>query len=317
MNTEFMNKVSRKLHSVGFELKKHSPEILVIAGVVGTVTSAVMACKATTKANVIIEEAQAKLGAIREIAEADEQQEESKFAKEDVVKAQVLVYTKTGKDLLKVYGPSLALGAVSIASILAGNGILHKRNVALTAAYTTLDKGFKSYRNRVVERFGEDLDKELRYNIKSVEIKETVTDEDGKKKTVKKTIKVSDPVDQFSDYARCFAPGNVGWDDDPEFSLMFLKRQQEAANKILKSKGYLLLNDVYEMLGFNRTVAGQSVGWRYRPNDPNHNGDNYVDFGIYRIDIPENVRFVNGDEQCIWLDFNVDGPVIHYIYQEI
>lgn len=317
MSNEFMSTITRNLHKIGFELKKHGPEILVVAGVVGTVTSAVMACKASTKVTDILNEAQAKLGAIKEIAETDAQREESNFTKEDVVKAQAIIYMKTGVELLKLYGPSLALGVASITSILAGHDILRKRNVAIAAAYATLDKGFKSYRNRVVERFGEELDKELRYNIKAVEVKETVVDEDGKKKTVKKTIKVSDPVDQFSDYARCFSPGNIGWDDDPEFSLMFLKRQQEAANKILKSKGYLLLNDVYDMLGFHKTVAGQTVGWLYRPNDDNHRGDNYVDFGIYRIDIPENIKFVNGDEKCIWLDFNVDGPIVGQVYQAI
>ena len=52
--TEFINKVSRSIHKVGFQFKKHSPEILVVAGVIGTVASAVMACKATTKVSGII-----------------------------------------------------------------------------------------------------------------------------------------------------------------------------------------------------------------------------------------------------------------------
>jgi hypothetical protein len=41
-------KVTRAFHSAGFKIRKHSPEILIVAGVVGVVTSAVMACKATT-----------------------------------------------------------------------------------------------------------------------------------------------------------------------------------------------------------------------------------------------------------------------------
>ena len=41
--TQIINSVTRGLHKVGFQLKKHSPEILVVAGVVGTVASAVMA----------------------------------------------------------------------------------------------------------------------------------------------------------------------------------------------------------------------------------------------------------------------------------
>lgn len=317
MSNELMNKVTRNLHKVGFELKKHSPEILVVAGVIGTVTSAVMACKASTKVNDILADARSTINAIHDIAEADAQTEEPQYTEKDEKRAVAQAYVQTGVELAKLYGPSIALGAASITSILAGNNILRKRNIALTAAYMTLDKGFKNYRGRVIERFGEELDKEIRYNIKTEEVKETVVDENGKKKTVKKTVKVSDPTGLFSDYARCFAPGNIGWDDDPEFSLMFLKRQQEAATKMLKSKGHLLLNDVYDMLGFHKTVAGQTVGWLYRPNDPDYAGDGYVDFGIYRMDVPENVSFVNGDEKCIWLDFNVDGPIVGAIYQAI
>ena len=52
---ELLNSVTRSFHKVGFQLKKHSPEILVVAGVIGTVASAVMACKATTKVNAILD----------------------------------------------------------------------------------------------------------------------------------------------------------------------------------------------------------------------------------------------------------------------
>ena len=53
---EIMNNITRKFHKIGFQFKKHSPEILVIAGVVGGVASAVMACKATTKAGDILDD---------------------------------------------------------------------------------------------------------------------------------------------------------------------------------------------------------------------------------------------------------------------
>ena len=50
---EFMNSVSRSIHKVGFQLKKHSPEILVVTGVIGTVASAVMACKDNKKIKLV------------------------------------------------------------------------------------------------------------------------------------------------------------------------------------------------------------------------------------------------------------------------
>ena len=50
---------TRTMHKVGFKLKKHSPEILVVTGVIGTVASAVMACKATTKLSEVMDNAKA------------------------------------------------------------------------------------------------------------------------------------------------------------------------------------------------------------------------------------------------------------------
>jgi hypothetical protein len=53
---EIMNKLTRGFHKAGFHVKKHSPEILVGAGIVGVVTSAVMACNASTKLSAVLEE---------------------------------------------------------------------------------------------------------------------------------------------------------------------------------------------------------------------------------------------------------------------
>ena len=47
---EIMKSVSLTFNKVGYQLQKKSPEILVAAGVVGVVVSAVMACQATPKA---------------------------------------------------------------------------------------------------------------------------------------------------------------------------------------------------------------------------------------------------------------------------
>lgn len=299
--------VTRTLGKVSLGLKKHSPEILVVAGVVGTVTSAVLACKATTKLSGILEEAKENIDTIHECAEHPETLN-AEYTEEDAKKDLALVYVQTGVKVVKLYAPAVILGGLSIAGILTSNNILRKRNVALAAAYATVDKGFKEYRGRVVERFGEELDKELRYNIKAKEIEETVVDEKGKEKTVKKTVNVIDP-NAISDYAKFFDDGNTGWDPDPELSLFFLKQQQAHANDILQSRGHIFLNEVYDMLGIPRTAAGSVVGWVYRPNDPDFKGDNFVDFGIYNQDSERVRAFVNGQEKVILLDFNPDGQI--------
>jgi hypothetical protein len=303
---EVLNSVTRTLHKVGFQIKKHSPEILIVTGVVGTVASAVLACKATTKASAIVEEAKEQLDTIHECANTPELAED--YTAEDVKKDTAIVYAQTGLKFVKLYGPSIALGALSIGCILTSHRILTKRNVALAAAYATVDRGFKEYRGRVIDRFGKELDRELRYNIKAKEVEEEVVDEKtGEVTTVKKTVEVADP-NMHSTYARFYDNGCKGWQKDAELNLYFLRCQQNQANEKLKADGYLFLNDVYEMLGIPKTKAGFVVGWIY--NEKNPVGDNFVDFGIYDTHNEKARDFVNGYERTILLDFNVDGNIL-------
>ena len=306
---EIINSVSYNAHRIGFKIKKASPEIMVVAGVVGVVTSTVMACKATTKVNDILEETRKQVDDVHNVLDSDVVSEDE-YTNDDAKKDLAIIYTQTGVKLIKLYAPSVLVGALSITGILASHKILKKRNVALTAAYATIDRSFKEYRGRVVERFGKELDRELRYNIKAQEIEEKTVDKDGNETTEKKTISVVDP-NMYSDYARIFDNGSMGWTKDPEYNLMFLKLQQNQANDRLRAQGYLFLNDVYDMLGIPRTKAGQIVGWIYDKENPV--GDNFVDFGIYDIYNEKACDFVNGRERSIVLDFNVDGNILDMI----
>lgn len=311
--SEIMNSVSRTFHKVGFQIKKHSPEILLVTGIVGGVTSAVMACKATSKVGPILEEAKEQIDGIHSVLEnpvlADKYLEKynEEFTEEDSKKEIAIVYAKTGLELVKVYGPAVCVGLLSIGSILAGHNILKKRYVATAAAYTALDTSFKGYRSRVIERFGKELDKELKYNIQAKEVEETVVDEKtGEEKTVKKIVSVANPSD-YSEYARFFDEYCPAWEKNAEYNLTFLKQQQNWANDLLQSRGHLFLNEVYDMLGIPRTKAGNIVGWVYDKENPI--GDNFVDFGLTDVYKPGVRDFVNGYERSILLDFNVDGDI--------
>lgn len=306
--TEIMANLTRTFNRTGLKLKKHSPEILLAAGVVGVVASGVMACKATLKVEEIIDDAKHKIDTIHEVS-ADPTMAE-KYSEEDSKKDLAIVYTQTAVKLVKLYGPSVALAGVSFGCMIGSNRILNKRNVALAAAYTAVDKGFKEYRGRVIERFGKELDKELKYGIKAKEIEEVSVDEKGKEVSTKSTVEVMDP-NSYSPYSIIFDDGNAGWDPDPELTKYFLIQQQNWANDRLKAKGHLFLNEVYDMLGAKRTKAGAQVGWVYDEKNPV--GDNYVDFGIFDIYNPKSRDFVNGYEKVIVLDFNVDGVILDLI----
>lgn len=294
------NKIGGTLGKIGFGLKKRSPEILVTAGVVGAVVSAVMACKATTKLDGILEATKEELDKIHEYADKPEIAE--KYNEEDVKKDTAIVYAHAGMKLARLYAPAVTLGALSIGGILASNGILRKRNAAFAAAYAVANRTYQEYRGRVVERFGKEVDQQLQCGAKSVEVEETVTDEKGREKKVKRTVEVADP--NASGYMKYLTRANQNWEDNVEYVEMFLRAQQNYANDKLRAVGHLTLNEVYDMLGMQDTKAGMVVGWIYDPNHPN--GDNYVEFDVRRVHLP-NERGEYEDAYAI--DFNVDGNI--------
>lgn len=286
------------------KVEKHSPEILLGVGVVGVVATTVTACKATMKLNDILDECAETREKIKEVAENPNY--EDQYTEEDAQKDLTINYVQTGVKIVKLYAPSVALGVFSVGCLLGSHNVMQKRNAALSAAYLTVDKSFKEYKQRVIDRVGEEVEKEIRYGIKAEEIETTVQNEDGTETTVTETVKTMDPT-LYSDYARFFDEASPYWQKDPEYNMVFLKAQQQYANDLLRAKGRLFLNDVYEMLGIDKTKAGQIVGWVYDEENPN--GDNFVDFGIYDMS-KERVRaFVNGYEANILLDFNVDGNI--------
>ena len=297
--TEIMKSVNGVTSKAVMKLKKHSPEILVVAGIAGTVVSAVLACKATTKVAEILDETKGTLDTIHEGMETGAINGQE-YTTEDGKKDTVVVYAQTGMKLAKLYGPAIILGTLSITSILASNNILRKRNVALGAAYAAIDKSFKEYRGRVIERFGEQVDTELKYGIKAKKFEEIEVDpKTGKEKKVKKTVMVADPNLQ-SDYAVYFDSKSRNYETNPDYNRMFLKAQQAFANDKLQTRGHLFLNEVLDDLDLPRTPAGQIVGWT--KDGP----DGYVNFRIVEV---ERETEDGRHEPALLLDFNVEGNI--------
>lgn len=308
-NNKMLQTVSRKFNKIGFQLQKRSPEIMLVTGVVGVVVTTVMACKATTKASKIAETTKEALDNIHEAKETGITQANESYSEADAQKDLVAVYAGTAKEYVKLYAPSVVVGVASISCIVFSHRIQKQRNAALAANLTATTTAFKNYRSRVAERFGEQVEKELRYNIKAQEIEQKVTDEKGKTKTVKKPTNVPavqgwDPS-QYSPYARLFDETNPAWLGSTDQNRYYLKARQAQAGDMLKARGHLFLNEVYDMMGFPRTKMGAAVGWIFDPKRPEF-GDSYVDFNITEVDIPTDD---GGFETRFILDFNAVGDI--------
>jgi hypothetical protein len=281
--------VTKQIAHRALILERNSPSLLFGAGIVGVVSSTVLACRATLKMQDVLEDTQRKLNTAKTLEHDD-------YSEKDRQRDITLIHVQSGARIVRLYTPAILVGGASIAALTRSHNILNERNAALTAAYAALDKGFKEYRQRVVEKYGEDQDQEFRHGGREVEIIE-----DGEKKTV---TRVGD--DDPSIYARFFDPLSPSWSKEPEYNRIFLQCQQSYANDLLLARGHVFLNEVYDMLGVPRSRAGSIVGWIVTPDDAS---DNHIDFGIFNP-YDHTIRdFVNGREGSILLDFNVDGII--------
>lgn len=301
MENKQMTKTGAFFKKIGYSINKHTPEILIVSGVAGFMYSTYLACTATTKVSKILEDAQKQLEAVDEVLDSPVYTDDE-YTQEDAENDKKIIKTKTIMSVVKLYAPAVIVGTLSAVAIFSSNNIMRKRNLGLAAAYATLDTGFREYRARVVEKYGEDADKELRYNIQQVKISEKITDENGKKKTIHRTVTVADP-NLNSMYAVYFDESNPYWSEDDEKNHLQLRALQNQADWILKSTGVLLLNDVYKLLKYPQTIAGRHVGW-VMPKDNNSEDDGYVDFGIMDI-LRDTGNPDNPYKESILLDFNV------------
>ncbi len=297
----------KSINTMKIKLQKNAPDIMVVAGAVIVVGSAIYACTKSVEAHDILEEANAKLKDIEYGADAADG--DPGFDERIARKERMKVYGGLVRDLGRCYGPAIAGGATGLGLMLGAHKILKDRNTALTMAYANLLASYNSYRASVREELGD----EREFMIRSGAKKETFEGDDieSGKKVKKDLMVVHDDGTTHSIYARIFDECNINWERSPSKNLSFIKAMQCFANDKLRAEGVVYLNDVYQMLGFPRTGEGQIIGWIWDPNNEEHDGDNYIDFGIFdncfrKAEVRD---FINGYEPCIWLDFNVDGVV--------
>lgn len=299
--------VNALVQKTKFQLKAHSPEILVVSGVVGLIASTVLACRATIKAKEVIDKANEDLDQVAEYKENGICDENTEYTEEMAHIDTVDIRRKEVLALTKLYVIPVGLGVLSLACILKSHGILRDRNSQLAAAYMAVDNAFKGYRKRVAERFGDEVDKQLLHNVQEKEIEEKTTDSKGNEKIKKKKICVADPNAQ-SEYVKYFTRSNPNWSEESVYNERFFALVQHAASERLIANGHLTLNEVFDFIGFQHTKAGMVVGWIYDPKNPI--GDNQVIFDICEVCLTdEEGNFDHGYA----IDFNVDGNIYNYM----
>lgn len=305
-------KIPTPVLKVAAKMSKYSPEICIVSGIGLFVAATVTGIKTTaTKASEIIELHNFDMDEAEEAYELAKTEDAKaagvEYSLQDYKKDKAIIYANTVKRSVQAYWPTITFTLAGTACIFAGYKIMKARQVALIAAYTGLQNAYDAYRRRVLqEPDGEDRDLYYRTGCKRETITTVETDEKGKTTEKKEIVDIFGNAHDYSQYARYFDESSKQWQNSHEYNLTYLLHQQAYANDKLHAVGHVFLNEVYDMLGFPHTQAGAVVGW------VEGNGDDYIDFGIHEGKV-QSRKFVNGWENTILLDFNVDGVIVDKI----
>lgn len=277
-----------------FIVKKHSPSILFVGGVVGVGATVYLACRATLQLEDHLTDAE------KDIQTA---QETLKVSRTSVQyrKDMTAIYITHAARICKLYAPAATVGVASICALTGSHNILSKRNAGLTAAYAATEKAFREYRERIVSEYGEEKEREIRLGSQT----KTIVSED-EKGPFKEDITVHNVKGDASLYARIWGRDTTDiWSPESMYNHLTLQTKQRYLNDMLRVRGFIFLNEVYKELGLEQTPAGQIVGWMYKGD-----GDGFIDFGCWDKKYGDRFAdFVTGREDHILLDFNVDGPI--------
>lgn len=267
------------------QVRKHSPLILTVTGIAALVGAGIVAAKATLKLEETLDVGNKRL-------------EHSRATHEDG-KAVTSAYVKNAAEVAKLYAPAGTLVVLGGVLILSGHRIMHQRNAALVVAYKGLESAFNNYRDRVKEKYGDAVDDEFRYGLRTNE----VVGENGKKS---KELVVGASADTLGEYVFDFDDTNANWVGNAEHNLFFLRAHQNMLNDLLRARGHVFLSEALDAIGIERTRASIVTGWIYDPKNElsDEPRDNWIDFGVK--DLWDTSRVIR-------LNFNVDGPVIDFI----
>ena len=211
-------------------LKRNGSLILTCVGASGVVATSIMTAKATPKALRLVEEAEKEKG--------------EKLTKTELVKTAGPAYI-----------PAALTGIATITCIFGANVLNKHQQAALTSAYALIDRGYKEYRDKVKDMYGEEFDTGVRTEM-------------AKNRYEEKGFNLQDDEQLFFD----------------EFSMRYFVSTREDVrnaeykfNRNFTLRGYATLNELYEMLEIPQVDYGNDVGWSMEAGQVYY-GYSWVDF---------------------------------------
>ena len=313
--------IARPLTKAKVVISKHSPEICLVSGIVLIVGGTVYACMSSRKIDNVVEHHVNRLenmeddlryceDQFHEEMQKTEENPSDQLAKvveeydaehKDIQKAMGKQKLEMVWDIFKLYAPPVAMIGGGVTLVVVSHHIMASRNAAIMAMYNSLSSLFGEYRDRVRKDAGNDKDLEYLTGCKVEDGAIMVNSEEDMEKLANPIL----PDFQHSPFSRVFESTNTYWQKSAEYNMMFLLQKEQEFNWELHRKGVVFLNEVYDALGFPVTSAGALVGWV-------DDGKTKISFGLQDLRTEKAIDFVNGWENCVWLDFNLpEDPIVY------
>lgn len=301
-------KFTQTVAKAGLKLKKESPLILTIAGGVGLLATAYLAYKSAPKVEKIVTEMetrqadialyersrlimmfpeQAHVSSTPEIGEA-----ESAFAYFN--QNPHLLDFNRAEYMRRIVGAvalPVCTAVLSVTSIAMSYKIMNGRVGTLTSVVSALTAEAAKKNERMKEVLSEEDYKAVMAPVE----KTTVETTDGK-------VVEGDAKRANHDFSCAwYSDSSEFVKDDHQYNMTNISTAERKIDEIMGRKGFILLNQVYDVLGLERTKEGMLMGW------------DQGDFFSFGIDIVNTVDQA-GD---FFPEILIKWPIPHYIYEDV
>lgn len=294
--------VSLKAGRATLKLKANAPTIAIVGGLVCVGVGVGIGTYRSIKYAPKIDEYYQR---VKNAKETEGEKSEKHFKEVAIVRAKFV------KDISKIYGMPLAMVILGTGAVLYGNHLFKARNLALAGSNAIFQNQVERLSKEIDNAYGEGSAERIKKGgvIKEVEVE----DGNGNGKTKKKKAAVIDYND-LGDFCLFFDQGSSQWHKSSTLNMMAIKNAEKMLTKKLRMRGYLFLDEAYDFLDVpiideRMKCIAHSVGWIYDGDKDNPKYANHVSFRVFDNLTDAKINFVNGYENVILLDPNVDGDI--------
>ncbi len=251
--------VIRVAGKCGNWLVKNGPKIAAVSGGVMAVGGAVMACEATLKVDEVLERHKQKMERIEAAKAISEENGDGEFTEKDMKRAKFETYRDTAIELVKLYGPAVAVGFSGVGLMQSAFWVTERRQATAVAALTTMDQ---MYQNLLASGTNDIPESE-----------EIVVENDDSESDDVVVLNTNPSVDPF------FFIFDV---DKKHFENTFTNKKAEFVTNerfllsAIENYNYMLsghtidhvwVNDILKAWGMEETAIGQFYGWNEATGD--------------------------------------------------